>query len=67
MGVAPGSLGVAGEMKGGVMMAGVLPGRAPCILTAYPSDRACKSNCTLSLYMLQLLARTADVLHIPWT
>ena len=43
IGVAPGSSDPAGEMKGGVMMAGVRPGIPPCMRTAYPSDRACKT------------------------
>ena len=42
MGVAPGSPAAAGEMKGGVMMAGVQPGKLPCMRTACPSDKACK-------------------------
>lgn len=41
MGVAPGSSSPAGEMNGGVMIAGVDPGVPPCMRTAYPSDKAC--------------------------
>lgn len=41
MGVAPGSSSPAGEMKGGVMIAGVHPGIPPCMRTAYPRDKAC--------------------------
>ena len=41
MGVAPGSSSPAGEMSGGVMMAGVRPGMPPCMRTAYPSAKAC--------------------------
>ena len=47
MGVAPGSSEPAGEMKGGVMIAGVRPGIPPCMRTAYPSDRACSTSHTL--------------------
>ena len=44
IGVAPGSPAAAGEMKGGVMIAGVQPGRLPCMRTAWPRDRACRQE-----------------------
>ena len=59
MGVAPGSLGVAGDTRGGVMIAGVLPRALCAIWTEDASTSACKRtagilNCTSSCRVLSI-------------
>ena len=53
MGVAPGSLGVAGDTRGGVIIAGVLPRALCAICTEDASTSACRMTTALiSTYMV---------------